>query len=215
MYGYIYLIINNVNGKIYIGQHKSNNLNDYYMGSGSVLHKAFDKYGIDEFEKFLLQFVETKEDADKQEIFWISEYKKRGKAEYNLTKGGGGGNGGANKGQKRSDIAKIHMKEAAKKRDHHLTDKQKRQISDTLKGREPWNKGKKMPDGWNRNRKPWKHTNEWKSKVHESKLGHTVSEETRDRIRETLKSKGMHWYTNGVTNKLSSECPTGFWRGRV
>ena len=39
---YIYLIVNKVNGKTYVGQHKSSKewYNDGYMGSGKLLKKA-------------------------------------------------------------------------------------------------------------------------------------------------------------------------------
>lgn len=91
MYGYIYLIVNNVNGHTYVGQKKLHSKSwnkDGYMGSGTVLQLAKDKYGIENFEKFLICFCNSKEELDEKEIFWIAEYKNRGKAEYNLTKGG-------------------------------------------------------------------------------------------------------------------------------
>ena len=37
MYGYIYEITNLVNGKKYIGQHKSNQFDEDYHGSGKLL----------------------------------------------------------------------------------------------------------------------------------------------------------------------------------
>ena len=48
MYGYIYLILNKVNGKTYIGKHKSSKLwnEDKYTGSGTLLHKAYAKNGL-------------------------------------------------------------------------------------------------------------------------------------------------------------------------
>ena len=80
---YIYLIVNKINGNTYVGQHKSSNWQDKYMGSGKLLKRAKKKYGIENFEKFLIQYCNSKEEADKAEIFWVAEYRKRGKAEYN------------------------------------------------------------------------------------------------------------------------------------
>ena len=41
----IYKTTNLVNGKIYIGQDSNNNPN--YYGSGTLLHKAIKKYGLE------------------------------------------------------------------------------------------------------------------------------------------------------------------------
>lgn len=114
MYGYIYLIVNKVNGKTYIGQHKSNNWKDNYMGSGVKLGFAKKKYVIENFEKFLIQYCETKEELNKQEEFWIAEYRSRGKAEYNIANGGDGG--ATCVGRKWSDEQRAKFKSSMKGR---------------------------------------------------------------------------------------------------
>lgn len=72
----IYRIANKINGKTYIGQHKYKKLNDSYMGSGKLLKLAKKKYGIENFEKEILEFdipnVELANDWKRK----ISESKK-------------------------------------------------------------------------------------------------------------------------------------------
>lgn len=92
---YIYRIINIINNKTYIGQRKcpidKTPLQDSYMGSGKILGKAKRKYGIKNFKKeIIISNIETKEEIDKLEIFYIAEERKIGKSEYNICRGGGG-----------------------------------------------------------------------------------------------------------------------------
>lgn len=89
-YGYIYIIRNNITGETYIGQHKSSELWDSYMGSGVKLRKAQKKYGIENFEKYIICYVATEEEANEAEHYWIDVYKSQGKAEYNEAEGGHG-----------------------------------------------------------------------------------------------------------------------------
>lgn len=47
MYGYIYMIMNKINGKTYVGQRKSTKLyyDDKYMGSGKYLNPGEEPNG--------------------------------------------------------------------------------------------------------------------------------------------------------------------------
>jgi len=55
MYGYIYKTTNNTNGKIYVGQHKSDKFDPSYIGSGSLLKKELKIYGRKNFQCELIQ----------------------------------------------------------------------------------------------------------------------------------------------------------------
>ena len=56
----LYKITNLVNGKMYIGQHVTDNLDDGYMGSSKILKHAIKKYGLQCFRKEWLGFYEDK-----------------------------------------------------------------------------------------------------------------------------------------------------------
>ena len=75
MYGYIYITLNKINGKIYVGQKKSKTFIITYHGSGKLLKLAIKKYGINNFETYLIDFYENMSSLDEAEIYWIEYFK--------------------------------------------------------------------------------------------------------------------------------------------
>lgn len=87
---YIYKIINKLNGKWYIGKH--NGSDHSYMGSGKLLKQAYKKYGVENFEKVILETCSTYEELDLKEIEWINKTSALTDPNcYNLVNGGTGG----------------------------------------------------------------------------------------------------------------------------
>lgn len=85
---YVYLTTNLINGKKYIGQHYGE-VDDNYIGSGSTLKKAINKYGKDNFKKEILCICATPEELDKKEIELIEEYQAIENDDfYNIAVGG-------------------------------------------------------------------------------------------------------------------------------
>ena len=165
----IYRITNLINGKTYIGQHKYKDTPyDSYMGSGVALHRAFKKYGIENFTKdIIVANIEDKETIDRLEIKYIEfERSSNGNGCYNLANGGDG-NGGWNKGKhfgppseetrrRISESNKGHittretrkkLSEAGKGKKHGpMSEEHKIHLSEAHKGQVAWNKGKHHSD---------------------------------------------------------------------
>lgn len=95
----IYKITNNINNKCYIGQtiktpeerwkeHKQHAFGTHANDVNKSLYKAMRKYGIENFSFEVLQNnIETYEQLDKAEIYWIDFYNSFVKG-YNETFGG-------------------------------------------------------------------------------------------------------------------------------
>ena len=89
---YIYMTTNNITGMKYIGKHLGK-LDDSYLGSGTLLKKAIEKYGKEHFSKEILFISNSEEENCEKEKYYISLYNAtQNPMFYNLHEGGSGGN---------------------------------------------------------------------------------------------------------------------------
>ena len=91
MYYTVYKITNTVNGKIYVGTHITSNVEDDYMGSGTLLRKAYKKYGAQVFIKEIIHVFDNMNDMFNKEAEIVNESFVADKNTYNLKVGGSGG----------------------------------------------------------------------------------------------------------------------------
>lgn len=150
-YGFIYMTKNNVNGKLYIGQHaRTMNPEDiddsWYLGSGTALHNAIAKYGEENFKREIIYECKSKSELDYMEQIFISYYNAVSNEEFYNIAGGGKGVGS---GENHPMYGKHHTAEA------------KRKISEAMSGENNPMYGKH-------------HTDETKNKISMSKTGITI-----------------------------------------
>ena len=92
----IYKVTNKINNKIYIGQTirtLEERIKEHTRKRNSSLYKAFNKYGIENFEIEIIDKCNTTEELNKKEIYWIKYYDCLVPKGYNLCEGGGQTNG--------------------------------------------------------------------------------------------------------------------------
>jgi len=80
-----------VNAKIYVGVHKTKDLNDGYMGSGKVISAAIQKHGAENFKKDILEYFDTSEAMYAREKEVVTDEFLLREDTYNLRRGGHGG----------------------------------------------------------------------------------------------------------------------------
>jgi len=91
MFYYIYKITNLIDGKIYIGVHKTKDMNDGYMGSGKIIKNAINKYGKSNFKKEIIETFSCSEDMYLREKEIVTDDFLAREDTYNLRRGGTGG----------------------------------------------------------------------------------------------------------------------------
>jgi hypothetical protein len=89
-YNYTYKITNNINNRYYIGVHRTNNIDDGYMGSGKLIKRAIKKYGIENFTKTILRFFVTYREALEYEKELVTIELINSDTVYNIREGGYG-----------------------------------------------------------------------------------------------------------------------------
>lgn len=110
--GYIYETTNLINGKTYIGQHKKDEFDIHYRGSGKLITQAISRYGKENFKTIVLEWCESIEELNEREIYYIALYRAQNKAEYNISDGGLGTKGLV--GEKNPFFGKKHTAQTKK-----------------------------------------------------------------------------------------------------
>lgn len=128
---YIYKITNNINGKIYVGQHKirKNESPREYMGKGTLINEAYKKYGRGNFTKVIIEYIEDNAKrlkVSERERYWIAYYNSEYPNGYNMNNGGFGGC---------DEKAAKKVIETRKRNGYKMTEETKKKISESNKGK--------------------------------------------------------------------------------
>ena len=132
IYYYLYEVTNLVNGKTYIGQHITDDLEDGYLGSGKALKSAIKKYGRDKFKKEILLFARNEQALNILEMMAVTPEFCALKSNYNLKEGG-------NSGRPNPEIREKMRQKKLGARNHNYgkpkTEEWKAKVSAAHKGR--------------------------------------------------------------------------------
>ena len=184
----IYKITNLVNGKMYIGKHKTKNLDDGYMGSGHLIKRALQKYGANNFRKEWLMFCEDEEEMNYMELVYVDETWVLRNDTYNLTLGGNGGliegQHSPRKGVHISEETRMKLRKANIGKKHSQETKKKMSIS---------HKGKHFSQEHNEKIRNWhigrKASQELRDKLSKAHIGKKLSMRTRRKLSEAQKAR--------------------------
>lgn len=224
----IYKIINNINGKVYIGQtirslEKRFQLHCQKSNPCIKIKNAIQKYGKENFTIELICETKEQEEADKLEIFWISYFDST-KSGYNIAVGG---TNGVMTGRKHTEESKHKMSKAQSGEKSfmygkHHTNETKLKISESHSGEKNHMYGKTGE----KNPLFGKHlSEEMKKKISESLLGSNhpmygkyFSKEHKQKISEANSGEKSYLFgkpainrklTLEVANKIREEYSTG------
>jgi group I intron endonuclease len=222
-FNFVYITTNAVNGKQYIGDHSTNNLeNDRYLGSGSLFVNKVNEYGQKNFSREILEYFPTKKEAFDAQEKYIRLYKTHvSENGYNVSWKGGHGVKDCI-----SDETKEKLSKAGKNKPK--TDIHKKHISEANKGQISWNKGKPGPKPSEQSRKKMSDSAKGKTMSEESKqknrekhLGKNLSEETKNKMSESSKNRWKYkrdsFNRSEETNKKISESlkgKIGYWKDK-
>jgi group I intron endonuclease len=189
-YHFVYLTINLVNGKKYIGDHSTNNLNDGYLGSGILIKRAIKKYGKEKFQRKILKKLKNRNEAFLLQEKFILKYNTLTPSGYNVSLKGG------------------HQTVES------LSEKTKEKIRKAVSGENsPW-LGKthssetilKLRESKLKDRNPFFHKKHSADSLEKIRLGNSnkiISEDTRNKLRKTSSAKRNSQYIHRVYKFLN------------
>lgn len=224
MFYTIYKTTNKLNGKIYIGKHQTENIDDGYIGSGKRLWNSIHKYGIENFEKEILFVFDTEDEMNSKEAELVTKEFCLREDNYNLCPGGKGGWGYINSDEEIiAKRDKYEHKLAGRLAANKVIEKKYGSLykitkEDSLLGSAAFTK--KFYDDGNFRNSVLKNLREANLK--------SQSPESRQKQKDTMKATnfqqgsknsqfGKIWITNGQENKKikrEDTIPEGWYKGR-
>jgi len=193
----IYKIVNNINGKTYIGQTKgklSQRLGEHIGKNLSYIGKALNKYGLESFTISIIDYADSKEVLSEKERYWIKTLNCRVPNGYNLTDGGEGTINLSLEARKK--ISEANKGRPSLMKGKHHSEEAKRKISEGNKGLRRSEETKKKMSMANMGNKGFlgkHHSIETREKIrkamidNKTNVGRHHSAETKIKLSEALK----------------------------
>ena len=211
MFYTIYKVTNQIDGKFYIGSHKTKDLNDNYMGSGKYLKYAQEKYGVKNFTKEILFVFDNAEQMYSKEAELVNEEFLATENTYNLKIGGFGGFDYLNSTLFNNPSHTTEHSRKMTKRRLEIYSKEERRLWSIKGGLTSKNNKAGIHDTNKRgNFTGKKHSVETKTKMKLSSVGKQKGENN--------SQFGTMWITNGNFNKKIKKndlIPEGWKKGRM
>jgi hypothetical protein len=201
-YHFIYKTTNQINAKYYIGMHSTDDLNDGYIGSGTLLWHSIKYHGKENFKMDILEFLPNRKSLIQREKELVNENLLNEPMCMNLRYGGEGGAVYHYTDEIRNKIGKTN---SVKQKGNLNSQYGTKWINNEIENKKIINT-EVVPDGWNLGRKMGKSFGELISK----KLKGTG-------VGINNSQFGKCWITNGTENKKIKKTdliPNGWVLGR-